>query len=107
MDYDIESVWIMRPVDEDAITTAMRNGVRAVNTSLNPAMWAIKTTDRFCFSKSVGRFFLEPSPSERDEAFYQDCRWTTLDEALAFAAPFIERWKAEEQRRLAKAGSHE
>lgn len=98
---DIASVWILRPT-EDGFTGPIRDGVRAINTSIDPPRWAIKSAENVCLSKAHKKWTFEPFPSSRDEAFYEDCRWASLEEAIAFVKPLIPRWRREEKRELAE-----
>ena len=57
--------------------------IRVEKTSSFPERWAIRTHN--CWSKSEKAFVYECSPSSRNEEFYKDMRYDSLDEALAVA----------------------
>lgn len=53
--------------------------------------WAIRNS----FGEVLGKdewWIEEPSPSNRDEAFFQKYRWDTAEEALKYWESFVERW---------------
>lgn len=64
--------------------TEMKAGV-VVERCLQPdgsSLWAIRTRG-MCMNKNHMLVF-EPSPSNRTEEFYKECRWASLDEAINF-----------------------
>lgn len=45
--------------------------------------WAIRNQFRQCIGKD-GNIHDEPSPSNRTEEFFEQCRWSSVEEAYAF-----------------------
>lgn len=56
------------------------------------ARWAIRNEHTNTVLGKDDRWEYEPSPSNRDDAFYQKYRWDTAEEALKFWEGFVERW---------------
>lgn len=51
--------------------------------------WAIRDeTDNYVLTKDK-KWMTEPSPSNREEGYYQLCRWDTAEEALAFWEEYL------------------
>jgi hypothetical protein len=94
---DVAAAWIIRPV-EDACMIQFLYGVKAVCSSVDPVRWSVRMTEGQCLSKKTKTFIFEPSSSNRDEAFYEECRWNTLEEAIEFTSALIPKWKAEEEK---------
>ena len=81
---DIRSVWLARPDPEGVLATDFL-GVHA-EACVQPdgsTRWAIRSGSSQVLGKD-GVWILEPQPSNRDTAFYQEYRFDTLDEATAF-----------------------
>jgi len=51
-------------------------------TNSYPERWAIRNGMNSCWSKKINHFCYERMPSSRDEDFFQEMRFETLDEAM-------------------------
>jgi hypothetical protein len=82
--HDIRSVWVRRP-DPQASHSLGFLGISADASVFRDGtvVWAIRSGDQVLGRD--GQFIIEPLPSSRDAEFYQQYRFATLEEALAFA----------------------
>lgn len=89
MDYDIRSVWVLRPVRREDFTPSLSfeqlRGVyvESCEQRKGPDLWAIRSGGNVLGKD--GEFCIEPMPSSRTDEFLQEYRWPSLDEAIEFA----------------------
>ncbi len=84
-DLDIRSVWVRRPNPRGLFAREF-NGVHVdcMVQREGPDTWAVHSGEGTALGKD-GEWILEPRPSSRDDQFFEEYRWDTMDEALAFA----------------------
>lgn len=97
-DYDIASVWIARP--RYAKLAWLSTGVRVneiTDLIWGTRHWRIMSGANFCLSREYKRFFMPDSSWDKGQ--WDDVKWDSLDEALAFGKTLVPEWEAEETRR--------
>jgi len=70
--------------DRDALTVCRCEGKRL---PVQPYMWAVRISGNVLGKD--GELEYEPTPSSRDDAFYAEYRFATLDDSWAAAERFI------------------
>lgn len=97
---DLKQVWVHRPEimqQHPALSYGVYVEHQYYRGDPGYSAWAVRYggSDRECFNR-LGEWEEEPQPSDRDNAFYNRCRWSDFGEAMTAAQKAVEKAKGGE-----------